>query len=252
MRSTRSGIVNLVLAHIVPSFFFGMLVLIPLAGDMGGTASDQSLRTLLLAGTFTGLLTAVVTALFHHFIVNRLSPAGEFLDRAHLRRDRLLAFATSAACGGSTVFLLVSMEGVLVLTVLLLAVILRHIRRFARTIRTLIRPGTLPTGADVWRFAEIYVNVVAGFTLLNAGLNLLHRYGLLSETQFPFGEGSAMLVDSLYFSVVTMTTLGFGDITPLTPLAKVLTVFECLTGYVMFALAVGMVTRGVVSADEEI
>ena len=39
-----------------------------------------------------------------------------------------------------------------------------------------------------------------------------------------------------YFSYVTMTTLGYGDISPVTPLARVLVIIEAMTG--MFYLAV--------------
>jgi hypothetical protein len=38
------------------------------------------------------------------------------------------------------------------------------------------------------------------------------------------------LVDSLYFSVVTLATVGFGDLTPTTDLAKLFTVGYIITG----------------------
>jgi voltage-gated potassium channel Kch len=39
-----------------------------------------------------------------------------------------------------------------------------------------------------------------------------------------------------YFSFVTLTTLGYGDISPVTPVAQVLVVLEAVTG--MFYIAI--------------
>jgi voltage-gated potassium channel Kch len=48
----------------------------------------------------------------------------------------------------------------------------------------------------------------------------------------------------LYFSYVTMTTLGYGDITPIAPIARSLAMLEALIGQiylvVMIAWLVGM------------
>ncbi|MCB2187666.1 MAG: hypothetical protein KQJ78_14690 [Deltaproteobacteria bacterium] len=39
--------------------------------------------------------------------------------------------------------------------------------------------------------------------------------------------------NGLYFSVVTFTTLGFGDITPITWVASLLVMVEVVIGYIM-------------------
>jgi voltage-gated potassium channel len=46
---------------------------------------------------------------------------------------------------------------------------------------------------------------------------------------YTFLEGWSML-DSLYFSVVTLATVGFGDLTPTTDLAKLFTIGYIITG----------------------
>lgn len=48
------------------------------------------------------------------------------------------------------------------------------------------------------------------------------------DTSLPFNFGS-----TLYYSIVTFTTLGFGDITPATGLAAFYVTLEVITGYVM-------------------
>jgi voltage-gated potassium channel len=42
----------------------------------------------------------------------------------------------------------------------------------------------------------------------------------------------------VYFSFVTLTTLGFGDITPLTPVAQSLTILEAITGQIYLIIQV--------------
>jgi len=42
----------------------------------------------------------------------------------------------------------------------------------------------------------------------------------------------------LYFSIVTFTTVGYGDITPVIPVAKLLTVFEIVTAFVVIVFII--------------
>lgn len=51
------------------------------------------------------------------------------------------------------------------------------------------------------------------------------------------------LLDALYLSVVTITTLGFGDIVPTTPWLRVLTPIEALLGFVLLTAAVSWVLQ---------
>ena len=47
---------------------------------------------------------------------------------------------------------------------------------------------------------------------------------------------------SVYYTVVTITTLGFGDITPTTPVGMFLTALAVLTGYAIIAVPTGIVS----------
>ena len=65
---------------------------------------------------------------------------------------------------------------------------------------------------------------------------------LLSAGAFYFIEGNSnpdvpTFLEAVYFAVTTMTGVGYGDITPQTPLGKVLSIFMMLAGtatYVSF------------------
>lgn len=54
---------------------------------------------------------------------------------------------------------------------------------------------------------------------------------------FIFGEnGNLSFVDSIYFTVVAITTLGFGDIVPITTAGRVFVTFQALFGFVAISL----------------
>jgi hypothetical protein len=53
---------------------------------------------------------------------------------------------------------------------------------------------------------------------------------ILTSDKAAFSESLNGLVDALYFSIITIATVGYGDITPKTQLARILVSFEVLAG----------------------
>jgi len=49
--------------------------------------------------------------------------------------------------------------------------------------------------------------------------------------------------DLLYFSIVTFTTVGYGDITPINPVAKLITVFEMMSAFVVIVFVISKYFR---------
>jgi len=49
--------------------------------------------------------------------------------------------------------------------------------------------------------------------------------------------------DYLYFSVITMTTVGFGDFTPIAPIAKVAATLEAFLGFMMLGIFIGLIQK---------
>jgi hypothetical protein len=68
------------------------------------------------------------------------------------------------------------------------------------------------------------------------GVGLVVGFGLVQWDVAPPG---ADLLDALYFSGVTFTTLGYGDITPKGSVGRVLAVVEGATGFGFFAVMIG-------------
>ena len=59
-------------------------------------------------------------------------------------------------------------------------------------------------------------------------------------------------LDALYFSVVTMTTVGFGDVTPISELGRLMTVLMILTGVVLIPWQLGDLLKRLVKPDNQI
>ncbi len=55
-------------------------------------------------------------------------------------------------------------------------------------------------------------------------------------------NGFTSIPQSIYWAVVTITTVGYGDISPVTPIGKVLSIVVMLCGYSIIAVPTGIVT----------
>ena len=66
---------------------------------------------------------------------------------------------------------------------------------------------------------------------------------VLSGTIFYWRVEDWTIIESLYFSVVTLTTVGFGDFAPTTPGAQIFTIFYILTGIGVFVALLASVTQ---------
>ncbi|WP_367873021.1 ion transporter [Luteolibacter sp. Populi] len=61
--------------------------------------------------------------------------------------------------------------------------------------------------------------------------------------------GFTSIPTAIYWAIVTITTLGFGDITPGTPLGRMLTSVLVLTGYAIIAVPTGIVSAEISRLD---
>lgn len=74
---------------------------------------------------------------------------------------------------------------------------------------------------------------------------------LFSGTLFYWRVEGWTIVESLYFSVVTLTTVGFGDFTPTTPGAQIFTIFYILTGIGVFVALLASVAQQYIAQKSE-
>ncbi len=82
---------------------------------------------------------------------------------------------------------------------------------------------------------------IACYLLIGVAWALTYRVvELVAPGSFSIGAegGQALWSDYLYFSLTTMTTLGYGDIAPLKPFARIWSTLEAVTGTLYIALLV--------------
>ncbi|MBH8562348.1 ion transporter [Nostoc sp. CENA67] len=77
--------------------------------------------------------------------------------------------------------------------------------------------------------------------------------GLIYQVEHPVNpKVYSTFLDAFYFSVVTMTTVGFGDITPISELGRLLTVLMILTGVALVPWQVGDLIKRLVKNTNQI
>lgn len=81
---------------------------------------------------------------------------------------------------------------------------------------------------------------IAVYLLLGgAWAHAYHAAQILHPDSFSFPQGEMLTVsDWNYFSFVTLTTVGYGDITPVRPVARTLAIGEALTGQLYLAVMI--------------
>ncbi len=94
------------------------------------------------------------------------------------------------------------------------------------------------TSEVIFGALSVYLLIGLAFALAFSTLELLRPGSLSLPGDVPaFGLGDAHLFSIItYFSYVTMTTLGYGDIGPLTPGARSLATLEALMGQLFLAV----------------
>jgi len=65
-------------------------------------------------------------------------------------------------------------------------------------------------------------------------------------------SGFTSIPVSVYWTIVTLTTVGFGDITPITPLGQLLSIIIMIMGYGIIAVPTGLVTAQFMAADKPV
>lgn len=82
----------------------------------------------------------------------------------------------------------------------------------------------------------LIVSVSIMFVIL--GFALIYLPGMPEKFNFGREAIGSRFVDSIYFSGMTLTTVGFGDISPVAPEMKMVAIIEALSGFGLISLAV--------------
>lgn len=92
-------------------------------------------------------------------------------------------------------------------------------------------------GDSFWRWGLTTLVTIFVFGMLFWGIDTVETGGDLVTKH---GGG---VDDYFYFSIVTFTTLGYGDFTPITDLQKIIVGFEAVSGYLMLGSFIALLQR---------
>ena len=95
-----------------------------------------------------------------------------------------------------------------------------------------------------WRHFVNMLGLVSGIVLVLAGGLAVCAFFIHRAEDMAFGE-------ALYFTMITGLTVGYGDITPASPVARVLSIIAALIGVVFVGIVVAVATRALTLTAEE-
>lgn len=77
--------------------------------------------------------------------------------------------------------------------------------------------------------------------------------GLIYQVEHPINSGRfTTFLDAIYFSVATMTTVGYGDITPISQVGRLLAVLMILTGIALIPWQIGELIKQLVKTSNQV
>lgn len=100
---------------------------------------------------------------------------------------------------------------------------------------------------------DTILNAINGYLFLGFfGASMASVLELLKESAFSFASSITVFhvfEKFIYYSFVTLTTVGYGDITPNSSGAKVLTIFLCVSGQLYLTVLVGLIIGKYISIN---
>ncbi len=120
--------------------------------------------------------------------------------------------------------------------------------RFIRIFRILNLPSYSLAGNLIWQSLKDSRQKIVVF--LVAVIVIVFVVGTLMYLIEGSENGFTSIPESIYWAIVTITTVGYGDIAPHTNMGKLLSAFLMLIGYAVIAVPTGIVTSSLIKNRE--
>lgn len=188
--------------------------------------------------TFNGFFTGFVIQILNNYF------ARKNYTHPYYTEDKTKLFFIAFCAGFLSIYISISSISTYLISLLIIYIAILNVRSFASKLSALLQPDKMASIQDLGFFANFFINLIITFAVINLTINTIHG-DLGLHKAFNFGQGLSAIIDAVYFSVITMTTVGYGDIIPHTVLARFVVSFECLTSYIMLGIMIGIITRGI-------
>lgn len=220
--------------------FFISLMLLSLYPDTSKILSEdgQFWFLHLVIPSFNGVVTTLIVV-----ALNRYFALKNYIRHYYTPDTGKLALVAFAA-GFCSLYVTLEDIGTYLISIFIIYIAVANVRIFANKISALLRPNIMATPADLGEFANFFINLIITFAVINLCANTIHN-ALNAGQAFNFGKGITAIIDAVYFSIITMTTVGYGEIVPHTAIARIIVSVECLTSYLMLGIMIGIITRGI-------
>ncbi len=106
--------------------------------------------------------------------------------------------------------------------------------------------------------ASVIISSINGYLLLGLIISLM--VALISHSRpgsYNFGSGDnhfafshEPVIDYAYYAFTAMTTVGYGDLLPLSPPARALSVFACVSGQLYLTILIAMLVGKFISSEK--
>lgn len=121
---------------------------------------------------------------------------------------------------------LVQLGSIVIFLVYALLVILRRVMQ-ARDV----------TPNEIYRAVSVYIMIGLAYAFVYQFIEVIF------PSSFSYGQGGPSFSSIVYFSFVSLATVGFGDITAITPLTRSISVVEMITGVMYLAVFIGVLVN---------
>ena len=199
-------------------------------------ASDYYSYFYVLLPVVNGTLSCCALAAFFYLIRHKISV------QRYQNKNKVMFI--SFFSGALTIYAAISQTVSFCVFLLVMYVTVTNVRNFMRELWTYLAPDKILNKEDMINFCSFFISLITAFIVLNLTVFFLHDF-FGAQQAFNFSPGIEGILDAVYFTFICVTTVGFGDIVPLTPFAKIIVSFECVSSYIMLALFIGVVNRGI-------
>ena len=188
--------------------------------------------------SISGIITALITLVMNKNFFNK-----SYTQRYYAQSSKPLLMVGFIA-GFLSIYITLFNWSIYIISTLIIYISALNIKKFISQLSQLLSPNILATKEDLGEFANFFINLIITFSVINLSVNTIHQ-NFSSPDAFNFGQGTEAIINALYFSIITLTTVGYGHIIPQNEIARILVSIECLTGYLLLGLMIGIITRGI-------